>query len=49
MALCMEAIGFRSVREKRMFPQNDVTVTLQVSVTYRKSCVVVLRIRGCLH
>jgi len=45
----MEATGFHSLREKRVFPQNDITVTLQVRATYRKRCVAVLRIRGCLH
>jgi len=38
-----------SLREKRVFPKNDVTVTSQVGVTYFKSCVAALRIRGCLH
>ena len=38
-----------SLREKRVFPKKVVTVTSQVGVTYFKSCVAVLRIRGCLH
>jgi len=44
-----EWIQLFSLNEKRVFPKNDVTMTSQVGVTYFKSCVAVLRIRGCLH
>jgi len=49
MALLMEATGFPSLCEKRVFSKNDATMTSQVSGTYLSSCVAVLRIRGCLH
>jgi len=45
----MEATGFPSLRENRFSPQNVVTMTSQVGVTYRKSCAAVLRISGCVH
>jgi len=45
----MEIASFPSLREKRFFPENDVTMTSQVRATYLKSNFAVLRIRGCPH
>jgi len=50
----MEATGFASLHEKRVFPKNDVTMNFpkrrrHKGETYLKSCVAVLLMRGCLH
>jgi len=45
----MKATGFPSLREKWVFPPNDVTMSSQVGRSYLKRCIAFLRICGCLH
>jgi len=45
----MDVTGFCSLRGKRIFPSNDVTMTSEVGATYLKMSGAVLRNRGYLQ
>jgi len=45
----MDATQFSSLREKRFFHGNDITMTSQVGATYLKMCRHVLRIQWYLR
>jgi len=49
VAYWMDATRFSSLREKRFFPRNDITLTSKVGATYLKMCRQILRIQWYLR
>jgi len=47
VAYWMDATRFCSLRWKRFYPWNDVTMTSEAGATYLKTCGVVLRRQSC--